>query len=120
MGGVPPALAVRTDKPVPAPNLPLPNLPALQADRITVPRFCWGVGKAGAKLLLGGVILSALVPTNVLNSLVPFAAPVLYALSALPALFVPQPKVTEPVERKPPVLVPEAEPVRLGSSNHSE
>jgi len=71
---------------------------------------------------LPGVILSALVPTNVLNSLVPFVAPILYAFSALPALFVPPPKVAEPEGRKPPVLEPvaESEPVGIRSSLDSK
>jgi len=129
MGTVPPPLAAEPERDaeknrllLPPPNLPFPNLPRLQADHITILRFCWGVGKAGAKLLLGGVILSALIPTNVLNSLVPFAAPVLYALSALPALFVPESKTTEPREQEPPVLEPvaEREPVGIRGSLDSK
>jgi heat shock protein HtpX len=67
-------------------SLPPPMLPAIQTDYLPLPKIAWLVAKKGGTLFFGCLIVGPLLPFSMFNALVPFAAPLLVALDALPAL----------------------------------
>jgi heat shock protein HtpX len=73
--------------------LPPPMLPAIQTDYTPLWKLGWLVGKRCAILFFACLIISPMLPSlNIYNALVPFAAPLLFVLDALPALFGSRPK----------------------------
>ncbi len=88
-----------------APALPPPALPVIQGDYVPKPHVAWWVVRKCLMLTFACVIINAVAAPhgsiNVMGALVPFAAPLLWFVSALPTVLARHPKRTQPIPAPP-------------------